>query len=90
MDERNSRIHLMEHARMNGYEKPLLEIFRKVDEALLHAKSQEERDIIALQGIMEIDSYYKGGATNLNGMTLQGSTNEAIRKVLGEVKKESK
>lgn len=80
MTEQQSRALIMEHARNNGYEQPILAIFQKVDAALKNAKTKEERDIIALQGLQEVDSYFRGGAANLDGVTVKGIGDEAIEK----------
>lgn len=72
MSERETRIHILEHARVSGYEAPVREIFRKVDEAMKNAKSQDEKNMIALQGLSEIDAYFKGGSSNLDNVTLTG------------------
>lgn len=84
MSERETRIHLLEHARVNGYEKPILDIFRKVDEAMKHAKTQEERQVIAVQGLQEMDVYFGASRSNLAGMNIQGADEEIVKKVLGK------
>jgi hypothetical protein len=84
MTEKETRIHLLEHARVSGYEQPILEIFRKIDEAMKHAKSKEEREIIAVQGLQEMDLYFGASRSGLVGTTIQGASETAIKKALGE------
>jgi len=79
-DEKTSRALLLEHARMQGYEKPILDIMKKVDLAIKHAKSKEEQEMIRIQGIQEIDAYFTGGAANLDGASLQGLSEKTIEK----------
>ena len=78
MTEFESRSLILEHARNNGYEQPIRDIFKKVDAALKHAKNKDERDLIALQGLQEVDSYFTGGTANLDGVTVKGISDKAI------------
>lgn len=84
MSETMTRQHLLEHARVSGFEAPILAIFKKIDEAMKNAKNKAERDIIALQGLQEIDVYFGASSSNLNDMNIQGTTEEAIKKVIGK------
>lgn len=84
MTEKETRVHLLEHARVSGYEQPILEIFRKIDEAMKHAKTKEERDIIAVQGLQEMDMYFGASRTGLIGTSIQGASETAIKKALDE------
>ncbi len=84
MTEAQTRALLLEHARMSGYEKPILDIFRKIDEAMKHAKTKEERDVIAVQGLQEMDTYFGASKSGLAGTTITGASEEAIKKALGE------
>lgn len=84
MTEAETRALLLEHARISGYEKPILDIFKKIDEAMKHAKSKQERDIIAVQGLQEMDTYFGATRSGLVGTTITGASEEAIKKALGE------
>lgn len=84
MSEQQTRAHLLEHARVSGYEKPILDIFKKVDEAMKHAKTKEERDIIAVQGLQEMDIYFGASRSGLIGTTIAGASDAAIKKALDE------
>ena len=80
MTEKETRIHLLEHARVSGYEAPIKDIFRRVDEAVKHARTEEERQMIKIQGLQEIDAYFSGGQANLDNVTLKGIEQETIDK----------
>lgn len=84
MSEIETRMHILEHARMNGYEAPVKAIFKKVDEAMKNAKSDYEKQIIAVQGLQEIDSYFRAGASNLSDANIKNVSEEAVKKVLGD------
>lgn len=80
MSEAETRRHIIEHARVSGYEAPIRDIFLKIDEALKHARSQDERDYIAVQGLQEIDAYFNGGSSSLTGTVIKGIDQTTIDK----------
>jgi hypothetical protein len=80
LTEKETRAHLLDHARQNGYEQPIIDIFRKIDEAMKHAKTKYEREYISVQGLQEIDAYFNGGQSSLNDTLIRNIDQATINK----------
>lgn len=78
MTEAETRLFLLERFRLHGLEDVLLKTFSRIDEALAHAKTQEEKDLIALEGLAEIDKLCGAKNSNLAGTSISGVSQEAI------------
>ena len=81
--EKEMRAHILSQLRANGCEQAGIDIFRRVDEAMKNASSKEQSDIIALQGMQELDALYTGGASVLSATDVKGVSEEAVKRVLG-------
>lgn len=78
--EAETRRHILSIARAAGYEAPILDIFRRVDEAIKNAKNEIEKEMIIMQGLSELDVYFGADNSNLNNLGINNISQSTIDK----------
>lgn len=70
--EKESRAHLIGWARQYGCEEDLMKIFARYDDLLKGCKTKEEKEAVQAMGILEIHSFFSGGAQDSGTLTIDG------------------